>query len=97
MLAELDRDLLTIYCQTWAKWMDAQTHLRRQTIVAAPSGYPILSPYVAIEHKARIHLVQMQSQLGLTPSARSRVRVVAGRKTKLERFLDAKARHRKRA
>lgn len=95
MLTNLESDLLLVYCETWADWLDAKQKLRDfGQVIKAPSGYPMQSPFVNIESKARLHLVRMQSEMGLTPSGRSRVtggRSRSAKQTRLEKFLDGRA------
>lgn len=101
MLTATDMDLLTVYCETWADWVDCKQKVRTTSklLKTAKSDYPYINPYVTMETKARLHLIKMQAELGLTPSARSRVKVIGGgrQKSRLDRFLDTRARVEKRA
>lgn len=74
ILTELDADVLALYCETWAEYRAATDEIRSGgRVVKAPSGYPMTSPYVTIRNKALIQLRTLEAELGLTPSARSRL------------------------
>ncbi|HWI67880.1 MAG TPA: P27 family phage terminase small subunit, partial [Nitrospiraceae bacterium] len=47
-------------------------------VVRAPSGYPMPNPYIAISNKSLGNCVKLWIELGLTPSARSRVSITPG-------------------
>jgi P27 family predicted phage terminase small subunit len=90
MLTRIDAHLLTMYCETWADIDQYQKKIREfGHIIKAPSGYPMQSPFVNMLSKARGHILRMQAELGMTPSARSRVKVTGGvsKQTKLGKFL----------
>lgn len=104
MLNDIDTDLLSMYCHTWADYTEYRKKLKQfGEIVKAPSGYPIQSPYVNMAVKARHALIRMQQELGMSPSSRSRVKMGGGTgaksraaKSKLGRFLAAKQLNKKR-
>lgn len=74
LLAKADRGALAAYCQTWARWVDAETQLAKTgTVVKAPSGYPIQSPYLAIANKALELMRSFMVEFGMTPVSRARV------------------------
>lgn len=74
ILTRLERDALTVYCQTWAEWTAATRKLQKfGSVIKAPSGYPVQSPYVAIANQAKLHLRGLLADFGMTPSARARV------------------------
>ena len=76
LLATIDTDALLSYCNAWARWRAAEAHLAKHgQIIAAPSGYPVQSPYLAIADKALARMQAFQSEFGMSPSARSRVSV----------------------
>jgi P27 family predicted phage terminase small subunit len=79
-ISEADRNCLLAVCQQWAIYTDALAQLRRRggPIIAAPSGYPIISPWLAVANKALTNCTKLWAELGLTPSSRSRVKEVGG-------------------
>jgi P27 family predicted phage terminase small subunit len=91
LLAQIDTDALAAYCLAYADWREALNQLKTYgKVVAAPSGYPMPSPWVAIEKQARADMARAQTEFGMTPSSRTRVhgKSASGKKQKrLERFL----------
>ena len=89
MLASVDSKWLTLTCQTYSKLKKYNAKIAQfGEIVKAPSGYPIISPYVSMAHKAQTQLMRLLDGLGMNPSARTGVKAVSGRKSKLDRFLE---------
>ena len=79
ILTRVDRDALTIYCQTYARWRSAEEFLDQHGEI-----YPVrdalgnvqrmkLYPQVGIASTLLQVLRCYQQELGLTPSARTRV------------------------
>jgi P27 family predicted phage terminase small subunit len=76
LISNLDRAALAIYCEAYARWVDASDHIRKfGVIVKSPGGYPMQSPYLAILNKAIEQMRAFIVEFGMTPSARSRVTV----------------------
>jgi P27 family predicted phage terminase small subunit len=76
LLTEIDRTALALYCQAWARWVEAEEEVRKLgAIVKSPSGYPIQNPYLAVANRAMRDLRAMLTEFGMTPSSRSRVSV----------------------
>jgi P27 family predicted phage terminase small subunit len=74
LLSELDLDGLGVYCRAFADWRDATAKLEQfGTVIKAPSGYPIQSPYVSIAAKALAVMRAFMTEFGLTPASRTRV------------------------
>ena len=87
ILTKLDLAALAGYCQAWGQWVAAQAKLAAiGPVVKAPSGYPILNPWLTISNKALQQVQRLAAELGLTPSARTRIEVnpAAGRPDTLE-------------
>jgi len=79
LLTRLDRAGLACYCRQWARWVQAEEMLRRHgAVVRSPNNYPIQSPYLAVANKAMAMLTTMLSEFGMTPAARTRIRVDEG-------------------
>jgi P27 family predicted phage terminase small subunit len=80
LLARIDRAALALYCESYARWIDAVTSMQRYgVVIKSPSGYPIQSPYVAIANKAGEQVRMMLSEFGMTPASRTRVHAVERR------------------
>ena len=76
LVTEIDVGALALYCTAWARWVEAEQQLARYgTVVKAPSGYPMQSPYLAIANKAMDQMTRLLVEFGMSPSSRSRVQV----------------------
>jgi P27 family predicted phage terminase small subunit len=82
ILARVDRDALTAYCQTYSRWKAAEQFLEKHGEV-----YPVRDehgnvrcmqqfPQVAISRNLLQVLQRYQQEFGMTPSARTRVQVI---------------------
>lgn len=81
IVTEADAVVLGMYATAFAEWCEAQGEIAKTgVIVKSPSGYPIQNPWVAIANKAFERLHKCGVELGLTPAARSRVKVPEGAK-----------------
>lgn len=73
-----DRGSLLALCQQWAVYLKATSKIGNVMIVRSPSGYPMPNPYIGIANKSLGNCVKLWVELGLTPSARSRVKTSDG-------------------
>lgn len=88
VLTEGDRGSLLALCQQWSRYLEANSKVAAAgMVVKSPSGYPMPNPYIGIANKALGNCVKLWVELGLTPSARSRVTTAPG--TGAVRFDDA--------
>ena len=71
-ITEADRAALHALCIEWARYLEARAHAHPR-VVAAPSGYAMPNPWLAIQHKALHACMKLWPELGLTPSSRARV------------------------
>ncbi len=91
LLTKLDRAALAAYCVAYGRWVEAELKLRELgVIVKAPSGFPMLSPYLLVANKALEQMQKALAEFGMSPS--SRVRVTAAdaagdERGRLSRFL----------
>lgn len=75
LIAQLDRAVIAAYCKAWARWLECERMLETTgLIVKAPNGYPMYSPYLSAANKALDQVRQLTEQIGLSGSARSRIR-----------------------
>ena len=75
VMTELDAGALSRYCVIWVRWVDAEAEIKRKgPIVRTEAGNVIHSPYLAVANRCHRQLAQLESEFGLTPSSRSRVR-----------------------
>ena len=77
LLTEIDGAQLSLYCQAWGRWVDAEKALKTSgTVVKAPNTeWPMQSPYLAIANKAMEQMQKALSEFGMSPASRARVSV----------------------
>ena len=78
VLSTTDRGALAAYCQSWARWVEAEEKLKETPIlIRTPSGYAQQSPWLSIANKQLDLMGRYMSDLGLTPVARARLPAAA--------------------
>jgi P27 family predicted phage terminase small subunit len=89
LLTMIDRSMLAAYCQNWSRWVFAEQQIEKLgPVIKAPSGYPILNPFVAIANKALELMHKFGTEFGLSPASRTRISVDASHQTDpMEIFL----------
>lgn len=91
LLSNVDADALGLYCDSLATFEEATKQITRTgRIIKSPSGYPMQSPWLAIQNKAKEQMMKLQQEFGKTPSARSRIQAKprGGKKGRGNPFLD---------
>jgi len=74
ILTELDRDCLTCYCLEWSTVVRTQEKIDRVgEVVKGYRGSLVVNPFVRVRDRALEMVRRFGEQLGLSPSARSRV------------------------
>ena len=77
VLTQLDRAVLTIYCEMWEEYRIASAYIvtptgkRTQLVLKTAGGSLMQNPAVAIRHKAFQLLLRAAAELGMSPSART--------------------------
>jgi P27 family predicted phage terminase small subunit len=75
LIAKLDRAVIAAYCQAWARWVECERQLvTTGLIIKAANGFPMYSPYLTAANKALDQVRQLSEQIGLSGSARSRIK-----------------------
>ncbi|AMV20421.1 Phage terminase, small subunit [Planctomyces sp. SH-PL14] len=70
LLSDRFRDVLALYCQTWAEyWAHHETLAAEGYVTVAGNGTKIPHPCVGMKDKCQSQLVKLQRELGLTPAA----------------------------
>lgn len=83
ILSELDMTAFAGYCQSYARWKEAEEFLTQHgSIVKTPNGYLQQVPQVSIAQTNMKIMLKFCAEFGLTPSARSRI--VSGDKDKAD-------------
>ena len=75
LLTHIDRAVLAMYCQAWARWVEAEEKVAEmpgKDIVKTKGGNIIQNPYLAIANRAQDHLLKCAAEFGMTPSSRTR-------------------------
>jgi P27 family predicted phage terminase small subunit len=77
LLKRLDRSVLTAFVIAEDMHRDASQMIAKYgAVVKAPgTGVPMQSPYVSILNKQAVIMMRASSEMGFTPSSRSRVKV----------------------
>lgn len=75
ILTEMDMAAFASYCQSYARWKEAEEHLtiEGRTIDGGKDGKVVASPYVSIAQNYMKSMNRYASEFGLTPAARSRI------------------------
>ena len=94
LIAKLDRAVIAGYCQAWARWVECERQLvTTGLIIKAANGFPMYSPYLTAANKALDQVRQLSEQIGLSGSARSRIKAsdAPGDSDPAEDFLRGRA------
>lgn len=76
ILTQVDMTAFAGYCQAYARWKEAEEFLSKHgTIFKTPSGYIQQVPHVSIAQTYLKVMKDFCSEFGLTPAARSRIKV----------------------
>ena len=96
VLTRIDGNALARYCVLWSRWKRAE-----QFIAKHGEAYPIKDekgnlkdlhqfPQVGVANKLAVQLTRLEQEFGMTPSARTRIRVEAQHhEDEFEAFLQA--------
>lgn len=75
IVTELDRAALTGYCEAWSLYLKASKEVEDNGLISiSEKGLPYQSPYVNLLATALKQMQSFAAELGMTPSARSRVK-----------------------
>lgn len=98
VISELDRAILTGYCQSWAEYVAACEEVPKHKpvyLVKDPNtGQPIpkLNPWIRVEREAFERMVKSAMELGLSPVSRTRIKVEnPNQQTKFSGLIGGKA------
>ena len=75
LLTEIDGTALAIYCELWARWVEANKRLAESNIVIrTTNGNLVQNPLVGMANRAMTDMLKVMAEFGMTPSSRSRVK-----------------------
>ncbi|MCB2136637.1 MAG: phage terminase small subunit P27 family [Rhodobacteraceae bacterium] len=76
LLTQIDRTVLAAYCQAYGRWVEAERKLAdTPPLLKTPAGYVQASPWITIANRQIELMTRLMAELGLTPSARSRLAI----------------------
>ena len=79
VLTVVDRAALAAYCQSYARWVEAEEKLRETPmLLKTPSGHVQQSPWLSVANKQLEVMGRFMTELGMTPVARARLALSAG-------------------
>ena len=79
VLTEIDMAAFAAYCQSFARWKEAQEHIDSEgSTFETDKGYQQQTPWVGIANTNQKLMMQATSEFGLTPSARLRIMAASG-------------------
>src|SRR5690606_9702473 len=75
-LTELDTGARAGHAVVWRRWSEAEQEVKRRGHVVKTSNDNIIqNPFLAVANKCLAQMHQIESEFGLTPSSRSRIRM----------------------
>jgi len=78
VVSTIDRAALAAYCQSYARWAEAEEKLKETPVMLkTPSGYVQQSPWLSVANKQLELMGRYMAELGITPASRSRVAAYA--------------------
>ncbi|GMU22159.1 MAG: hypothetical protein AMXMBFR13_22470 [Phycisphaerae bacterium] len=82
-LSSADEAVMTSYCVTYSRMQEAEGKVAETggDIVRSVNGHPQINPWLTVQRKAQEQLKSLAIELGLTPCARTKIRVTATNKT----------------
>lgn len=76
LLTAVDRGTFSLYCVAWGEWVEATRLVAREgSTIKTTNGNSIQHPAVSIANKAWGRVIKAGLHFGLTPSARSTMRI----------------------
>jgi P27 family predicted phage terminase small subunit len=76
MITVLDRAPLVALCQAWADYIKACDEVEKEGgVLFSDKGNAYLNPWTGIKTNAMDRILRISSEFGMTPSARSRLKV----------------------
>ena len=90
ILTEVDMAAFAAYCQSYARWKEAQEHIDSEgSTFETDKGYQQQTPWVGIANTNQKLMLQAASEFGLTPSSRSRIVTGSAKGKELEDEMEA--------
>lgn len=78
VLSLSDRPTLALYCQHYARWVEAEEHIKKLGMVSSTAaGGAKINPYIQISKDSAKEALRIAQLFGLSPSDRSRLKTEA--------------------
>ncbi len=91
VLTEAEADLLAVYAQTYAQWVQASRQLQEQSlIIFSGNGTAMRNPLLKVVDDAIKVMGRCMSELGMTPAARVRLVAPQEENDEMAAFLDGR-------
>ncbi len=75
VLTEADATILEAFCVVYARWVDSEKQVTKiGSVVKNADGDLIRNPFLMVANRALEQLLKMMGEMGLSPSARSRLK-----------------------
>lgn len=94
IISRIDRAILATYCQAYGRWLQVERALIESTrvgsglLVKKTSGDIQISPLIKLANRMMADVARYATELGMTPSSRSRVRAnLHGEKDPTDHFF----------
>jgi P27 family predicted phage terminase small subunit len=89
VLTVAEADLLAVYAETYARWVEASVALRAQgLIVLSGNGTPMRNPLLIVVENCARTMARCMVELGMTPAARAKLSAPPAEDDPLEKFLN---------
>ena len=89
ILTRVDVRILQLYCDTFSIYREAiKDYSKNGPTIYTSYGNPIQNPAAGVMHKARADMLKYLQELGMTPSARTRVHALPEDQDELSLFCD---------
>ena len=78
VLTRIDGAALAAYCTSYGRWVEAELKLQEQgDVIEDKKGNPTKrNPWLIVAHQAHDKMIKVAAEFGLTPSSRTRIKVV---------------------
>lgn len=90
ILEKIDQAILAAYCDAYAKWQKTEKVLqavekehgvKASLLTMGANGNLVTNPLITISRKAQSDMVGYATQMGMTPAARIRIKIVPAKPT----------------
>ena len=90
LLTEMDLTAFASYCFQYSIWYQATLAIQEHgVLIKAQSGFPAISPHIAVANRAQADIRKWLTEFGMTPSSRTRINVnPPKKKSSRERFRE---------